>query len=178
MGVLRFRRPGGVTLVVAVFGALCLAGCGRAVDSVRDPLLEILVPAQVTVQAQDVAGLGSVLSDGQEMTLYMFPPDAGRRVSCTGPCAGTWPPLVVGAGGKVIAGTGVDAADLGTLADPNTGERIVTYAGFPLYRYAGDLRAGTANGQGLFLNGGPWYVLSADGQPITVTPAPAARVGS
>jgi hypothetical protein len=59
---------------------------------------------------------------------------------------------------------------LSTVADPNTGARVVTYAGYPLYRYAGDLAAGTANGQALFVDGGPWYVLDPDGQPVTTDP--------
>jgi predicted lipoprotein with Yx(FWY)xxD motif len=112
-----------------------------------------------------------VLVDGQGRTLYMFPPDAGSQVTCTGPCAGTWPPLVIQDGHGATAGSGVIAADLGTLADPNTGARIVTYAGYPLYRYAGDVTAGTANGQALFLNGGPWYAVRANGQSVTVNPA-------
>jgi hypothetical protein len=35
----------------------------------------------------------------------------------------------------------------------------------------GDLTPETANGQALFLNGGPWYALTAAGQPVTTTPA-------
>lgn len=128
----------------------------------------------MTVRLVAVAGLGPVLADGSGHALYMFPPDAGGRVSCTGPCAGTWPPLAITAGATPTAGAGVDGHLLGALVDPNTGGRVVTYAGYPLYRYAGDVDAGTADGQALFLNGGPWYVLDADGQPITADPDGAA----
>jgi hypothetical protein len=55
------------------------------------------------------------------------------------------------------------------LPDPNTGARIVTYGGYPLYRYAGDIDPGSANGQGLFLNGGPWYALDPQARPITTS---------
>ena len=44
----------------------------------------------------------------------------------------------------------------------------MTYDGWPLYRYAGDVDPGTANGQGLTLNGGPWYVMRPSGQPVVL----------
>ena len=125
------------------------------------------MPTSVTVKVRQDPVLGPILVDPKGMTLYMFPPDAGSRVTCTGACAGTWPPLVIAAGHRPNAGAGINGADLATLADSNTGARIVTYAGYPLYRYAGDLSAGEANGQALFLNGGPWYAVNPDGQPVT-----------
>lgn len=150
-------------------GLLTASGCSQATMS-RDALLSIPVPTQVTVGVRTIAGLGAVLTDDQGRTVYMFPPDAGSRVSCTGPCAGTWRPFVVAPGHAPAAGPGVQRADLSTLHDPNTGARIVTYNGFPLYRYAGDVSPGTANGQDLFLNAGPWYAVDPGGQPITSTP--------
>ena len=114
-----------------------------------------------------------MLTDSIGHALYIFPPDARSRISCTGPCAGTWPPLVIATGDKPDAGSGgIDLDDLSTVADPNTGARVITYGGYPLYRYAGDLKAGTANGQGLFLDGGPWYTLTPDARPVT-TPSSA-----
>lgn len=154
-----------------VLAALMLGGCGRSDDSgPHDTLLHIPVPPSVTVRATNVAGLGKILVGTHGKTLYMFPPDAGGRVTCTGACAGTWPPLVIANGNNSAAAAGVNPLDLGTLPDPNTGASIVTYGGYPLYRYAGDLTAGVANGQGLFLNGGPWYALNPDMQPVTTPP--------
>jgi predicted lipoprotein with Yx(FWY)xxD motif len=129
--------------------------------------LQLEVSTTVTLTVHPVAGLGSVVTDGQGRTLYMFPPDAGSRVSCTGPCAGTWPPVVIASNHRPSGGAGIDVGEIGTVPDPNSGAKIVTYAGFPLYRYEGDAAAGTANGQGLFLDGGPWYALTPAGQPIT-----------
>ena len=43
---------------------------------------------------------------------------------------------------------------------------VVTYNGWPLYAYISDTTAGVAVGQGLNLNGGYWYVIRPDGQPI------------
>jgi predicted lipoprotein with Yx(FWY)xxD motif len=160
--------------VVLCAATAALAGCSPTSAKPGDPLLEIPVPAHVTVQARDIHGLGEALVDGKGLTLYMFPPDAGSRVTCTGGCTGIWPPLVISTKDKPTAGPGVNALDLGTLHDPNTGAMVVTYGGFPLYRYSGDLKAGTADGQGLFLNGGPWYALNPDMVPITTIPGPTS----
>lgn len=145
------------TFPLTLAAAALLAACSShsATPTVHDSLMPIAVPRQVTVTARDVRGLGAVLVDGTGHVLYMFPPDAGSRVTCAGPCAGTWPPLVLATGSRPTAGTGVNPADLSTLPDPNSGARIVTYAGYPLYRYAGDLTPGTAHGQALFVDGGP-----------------------
>lgn len=156
--------------IATVSTALLLTSCGGgAAHAEGDSLLLQRVPSHVTVTTRPVTGLGRILVDGAGFALYMFPPDAGGRVSCTGPCAGTWPPLAIAAG-HLPAAAGINAADLGTLHDPNTGARVVTYLGYPLYRYAGDLTPGVANGQALFNNGGPWYVLDPAGQPVTTDP--------
>jgi len=163
------RRAVALALVAAAVSSLAACGSngsGRAGDAV----LPLPVPVHVSIGVRQVSGLGDVLVDGRGRTLYMFPPDAGRGVTCTGACAGTWPPLVIADSGSPSAGAGVIRTDLSTVADPNTGARVVTYAGYPLYRYAGDVAAGTAHGQALFLDGGPWYVLDPDGQPVTTDP--------
>ena len=54
---------------------------------------------------------------------------------------------------------------LGSDPDP-AGGRVVTYAGWPLYTFVSDTAPGSATGQGLNINGGPWYVLSPSGQVI------------
>lgn len=149
-----------------LFALWCVAACSSA-GSRGDSLLKVPVASRLTIATRVVAGLGRVVVDGRGRTLYMFPPDAGSRVSCTGSCAGVWPPEDITDGSTPTAGAGVNPAALSTLADPNTGALVVTYLGYPLYRYAGDVRPGEANGQGLFNNGGPWYVLSPSGTPIT-----------
>ena len=165
------RHAAHALLVAALAGCLTLAGCGSGSHpAAGDQALAQTPAAHVSVTLVSVPRLGQVLADGSGHALYMFPPDAGGRVSCIGACAGTWPPLAVRSGTAPTAGPGVNPHLLGTLADPNTGGRVVTYAGYPLYRYAGDVDGGTANGQAIFLNGGPWYVLDANGQPVTVDP--------
>jgi predicted lipoprotein with Yx(FWY)xxD motif len=125
--------------------------------------------ATVTVTARSVPGVGDVLVNSSGYTLYMFEPDGHRQVTCTGVCAATWPPLKLPAGGVPAAGTGVKASLLGADRDPEGGE-VVTYNGWPLYTYTGDVQPGQATGQAIDLNGGPWYVLRPSGAPLIPGP--------
>jgi predicted lipoprotein with Yx(FWY)xxD motif len=104
------------------------------------------------------AKLGQILVDGGGKTLYVFDPDTGGKVACTGSCAALWPPLVLPNG--TPTGTGVSAA-LATVARPDGGQQV-TLAGRPLYTYMGDPAAGAANGDGF---GGIWHVARPAGVP-------------
>lgn len=163
--------------LVAALGCLAMASaCGGRVASGSatsgDPLLVRRVPGEVVLSTRTVPGVGEIVTDASGQALYYFPPDARRAVTCTGPCAGSWPTLAVSTSGRVRAAGLARPALIGTDPDPTTGAWVVTYAGHPLYRYSGDVRPGQINGQGLFLDGGPWYLLDPAGAPVT---APAAR---
>ncbi len=75
----------------------------------------------------------------------------------------------LGRGTAAQAAGEVKASLLSSITNPEGG-RVVTYAGWPLYAYAGDSGAGTATGQGLDANGGLWYVISPGGQVVHKTP--------
>jgi predicted lipoprotein with Yx(FWY)xxD motif len=107
--------------------------------------------------------LGKVLVDGKGRTLYLFEADKGTSSKCTGACAGAWPPLT--SSGKPTAGPGVVASKLGTAKRPD-GTTGVTYAGHPLYTYAGDGAPGQTTGEGLSDYGAEWYALSAAGKTV------------
>src|SRR5579875_2714341 len=98
---------------------MAFCGCSSTAAPQRDPLLLQKVPDTAVVTTASVPRLGRILVDGAHHALYMFPPDAGSQVRCTGGCAATWPPLVIAAHHQPQAGPGVNASDLGTLADPN-----------------------------------------------------------
>ncbi|MEV5989098.1 hypothetical protein AB0L85_29575 [Streptomyces sp. NPDC052051] len=113
----------------------------------------------------DSKDLGDILVDGEGNVLYIFKPDDASTVSCTFGCATEWPPLSAIDGKSPEAGDGVDATLLSTLPNP-AGGHVVTYHGWPLYRYAADQVPGQHLGQDVFLNGGDWYVMRPDGKPL------------
>ena len=103
--------------------------------------------------------LGTILVDGEGMTLYMFTndtQDSGESV-CEGDCLVAWPPL-----GEATAGEGVDEALLGTI-ERSDGSTQASYNGWPLYYWAQDTAPGDVTGQGV---NDVWYVLDPAGEPI------------
>jgi predicted lipoprotein with Yx(FWY)xxD motif len=114
----------------------------------------------------------SFLTDSSGRSLYLFASDTGTRSTCSGACATAWPPLTVK--GAPTAGTGATASDLGTISRSD-GTKQVTYAGHPLYYFAGDSAAGQTNGEGSNGFGAPWYLLAPSGQQITSLSAASAQ---
>jgi predicted lipoprotein with Yx(FWY)xxD motif len=123
-----------------------------AVSAVRD--------AHVKVRG---SSLGRHLVDAGGRSLYLFEKDRGGRSSCYGSCASLWPPLLTGP--HVVRGAGVSRAKLGTVARRGGG-REVTYAGHPLYYYAGDSRPGQIRGEGRRDFGASWDIVSPSGKGI------------
>jgi predicted lipoprotein with Yx(FWY)xxD motif len=106
--------------------------------------------------------LGRILTDGSGRTLYLFEKDKGAASACSGACASIWPPLTAAGGG---VGQGIAAAKVGSIKRSD-GKTEVTYAGHPLYTYAGDAKPGDTQGQGLDQFGAEWYVLAPTGHKI------------
>lgn len=121
--------------------------------------------SSVSVSTASVSGLGTVLVNSQGRTLYIFAPDKGKKVTCTGSCAQIWPPLKASGGQKASVSAGAKSSLVSSLPDPSGGS-VVTYAGWPLYLYTADQAAGTANGQALNSSGGLWYAMSPSGKII------------
>lgn len=117
--------------------------------------------ATVTLSAETTP-LGTVITDSQGRTLYMFNHDTIAASACTASCVTVWPPLL--AAGGVRAGSGVNAGLVGTN-DVSVGPLHATYNGHRLYYYAGDFKRGDINGQGLKQFGGLWYAVSVSGGP-------------
>ena len=162
----RRARTGAVAAAVALL-ALSAAGCGGGGSSASGAgtTAAAKVPA-VKITTAQIAGLGTVLVNGQHHALYAFLPDDRKQVSCVGACASIWPPVVLAAGQKPIADTGINASLLSSDANPTSSGRVVTYAGWPLYAYVGDTSPDQATGQAKDLNGGFWYLMSPDGKLI------------
>ena len=101
---------------------------------------------------------GPVVVDHDGMTVYLFMNDERGPSTCAGACAVTWPPLV----GDLVAGPGVDA-DLIGFVERADGTSQLTYVGWPLYYYVGDLQPGQTMGQGI---GTVWWMIDSDGDPV------------
>ena len=82
---------------------------------------------------------------------------------CSGACAQAWPPLTTTTTPK--ASGAVKASLLGTTKRAD-GSREVTYAGHPLYYFAGDSTPGQTTGQGSNSFGSPWWVVAPAGKAI------------
>ena len=106
---------------------------------------------------------GSMLFDSNKQAIYVFENDRDGETVCYDDCAEAWPPVFTSGAPK--AGKGVDGSLLGTVKRRD-GKRQVTYAGKPLYFYAHE-RPGEVKCHNVDLNGGLWWVVGPDGDPLT-----------
>lgn len=149
------KRSQLATGVAAALGCLAAAGCGGAIPGSQG--------GHATVTSSR-SSLGRVLVDESGQTLYLFEKDEPSESYCTGACAGVWPPVETD--GSLTAGPGVARSRLGTIVRDD-GERQVTYAGHPLYYYAGDASTpGKTAGEGLDQFGSEWYLVSPAGKVV------------
>jgi predicted lipoprotein with Yx(FWY)xxD motif len=113
------------------------------------------------VQARAIPGLGTVITDGDGFTLYMYGPDHQGPSQCSGFCAQQWPPLVLPHGVvRPAAGPGVKTRLLGTVLRAD-GQLQETYNRWPLYLWQGDTAPGQATGQDYDM--GLWFTVSVTG---------------
>lgn len=84
---------------------------------------------------------GTVLTDGDGMTLYVFDNDTPGVSNCNGDCAVNWPPLAAAEGA-----TPQDKFGIITRAD---GSRQWAYDGAPLYLWINDSAPGDITGDGV-----------------------------
>ncbi|MEV4412255.1 hypothetical protein [Catellatospora sp. NPDC049609] len=111
------------------------------------------------LRAKKIPKMGAVVTDGDGWVLYRFDRDSADppESRCSGDCAAVWPPVLVD---ESLELTGVDRKLVGTI-EREDGSTQVTLAGWPLYRYIGDLKAGQWKGQGV---GGVWFVVAPTGK--------------
>lgn len=171
--VIAHRNPGAIIVIASLLILMaCVSGEKSAPIPPNSPAASeepgpVSTPAaEPAVTAAEVTTfehgkLGAMLADSDGRGLYLLTEDERDASSCSGDCAGAWPPLLTEA--YPVAGEGVDASRLGTISRDD-GELQVTYNGRALYYFAGDsATAGEANGQG---EGGVWFVVSPDGSAI------------
>jgi predicted lipoprotein with Yx(FWY)xxD motif len=144
MGGRLARRIAPVVVVAAVCAGVALAA-----------------PGPLTVKVSSDSALGTeILVSSKGLTVYHFVREAKGTIKCTGACAVLWPPLVVPAGAKPLAGPGLTAAKLGTIKRPD-GRMQVSYNGLALYRDVYDKSSGQVNGQG---QDGSWFAVTPAGK--------------
>jgi predicted lipoprotein with Yx(FWY)xxD motif len=162
---------------LAVVGALVLAACGGSSTSSSSgssstPGYGAVNPSTsntsnssgaASAVSTKTSSLGTFLVDAKGRTLYLWDADKGSMSTCTGACAQAWPPLTTT--GTPKASGAVKASLLGTTKRAD-GSREVTYAGHPLYTFAGDAQAGQTSGEGSNGFGAPWWVVSPAGKAL------------
>ena len=145
------RHPDLVRLVGGGAAVALLAACGSTPAGAGNASSS---GSTVMVGTATVSGSSKqVLTMSDGYTLYYNTHDTSSTASCTGGCAGTWPPLLLSSGQPTSA-----SSLSGTLTTASTGNGSqVEYDGHPLYRYSGDSGADQANGEGI---GGIWFVAT------------------
>jgi predicted lipoprotein with Yx(FWY)xxD motif len=165
------NMPGPVRLTAGVGGvvgvALLAAACASGSSSSAPPASSASGSAAAaggTVITTATSSGSTFLTDGSGRAVYLWVKDSGGTSQCSGACAGTWPPVT---GTPTVAGS-ANASDLGTITRSD-GTKQVTYDGHPLYYFAGDSGAGTANGQGSDSFGAKWWLVSPSGSDVTAS---------
>ena len=162
--------PAGGVSALALILMLGLAGCTSASDSGGDPYSggtggESSAPADEPAETSEAAlmtadsSLGTIVVDGDGMTVYMFDNDTqGAGAStCEGECADNWPAVTVDGETPEVEGV---TGEVGTITGVD-GETQLTLNGWPLYYFIGDAAPGEVKGQGV---NDVWWVLTPEGE--------------
>jgi predicted lipoprotein with Yx(FWY)xxD motif len=128
-----------------------------------------------TVIKTATASWDTFLTDGSGRAVYLWVADTGDKSTCSGACAGAWPPVT--ASGAVTASGSAKASDLGSITRSD-GTKQVTYDGHPLYYFSGDSGAGTATGQGSDSFGAKWWLVTPSGSDVTASVSSFTAAGS
>ena len=162
---------------LAVASALVLAACGGGSSTSSSsgagatpsyggqptPSNASNTSGAAAVLSTKTTSLGTFLVDAKGRTLYLWDADHGSKSTCSGACAQAWPPLTTTSTPK--ASGAVKTSLLGTTKRTD-GTREITYAGHPLYLFAGDTQAGQTTGQGSNGFGAPWWVVTPAGKAL------------
>jgi len=101
----------------------------------------------------------NIIVDSAGKTVYIFKPDGTGTTSKVPAALKMLWPEVMSTSTTPTVGSGLTASK----ATVNSAHQLA-YNGHLLYTFKPDVKAGTANGQGL---GNVWYVISPSGTPIT-----------
>lgn len=172
-------------VLCAVAASLALAACGASSynsATTSGSSRSATQPATTTSPGANVAVVktatnptyGTILIDGQGMTLYALSGERAGKLICTSAsgCLSVWHPLTVSSGAAPSGSVGA----LGTIRRPE-GTVQVTYKGQPLYTFAQDHKAGETSGQGI-KDVGTWSVVKVSGSGQQSSSGAASSSGS
>lgn len=128
--------------LIATTFALVLAACASTA---------MTIPEGVPVETRETS-LGTILTDTDGMTLYLFTRDEKGKSNCYDRCAENWPPLE--------ASDSAQGAGKFSVIERRDGTRQWAYEGNPLYLWVNDQEPGDVSGQGV---GDVWFVIEVDG---------------
>ncbi len=163
-------RKSAVTIAVAAGAGLLAAACSSSSSSSSSssaaptaasaPASTSPSPAAGTaVLKTEHSSLGTVLANGQGLTVYWFAADHGTTSACSGACAAAWPPVT----GTPQAAAGVSLpGKLGTITRAG-GVKQATYNGHPLYTFKLDTAPGQVKGNGVVGFGAHWHAITVGG---------------
>ena len=170
---------------VAMLVAACSSGSSSSAAAPAAPASSAAAPASSAGGASTSGGgtvittasssAGTFLTNGSGRAVYLWVKDTGDASTCTGACAGAWPPVT--ATGTVTAAGSAKASDLGTITRSD-GTKQVTYDGHPLYYFSGDSGPGTASGQGSDGFGAKWWLVAPSGSDVTASVTSFTASGS
>ena len=161
--MLRVGRLG--ALVLAGLMVASLASCSGAHQNASRPASPSVgsrpgAPEPRVTLVGFTTSLGRLVGLDNGLFVYVNVAERRNRPSCFGACTDEWRPVV--SEGTPMARGGADPRLVGTV-QRGQGLLQVTYAGHPLYFYAGQTRSLEVNGQGV---GGTWFVISVSGRPV------------
>ena len=169
----RGHHPRLLLAALAAAAATVVAACGTSGGRSAGPYgpapssasrARAMIAGEPTLTARHTA-LGTILTTGRGFTVYAFEADRGTRSACFGACAAAWPPVTTTSTHITVAGAA--ARSLAGQTTRPGGQRQLTYAGHPLYTFAGDTSPGAANGQGSDAFGARWDVLLPAGKEVS-----------
>lgn len=145
------------TLSMGVFVAVALIGG-------LTPALSAQADSTPVMTSNDPA-LGTILTDSNGMSLYLFTEDTPGVSNCSGGCLKFWPPLI----GTPSLAPGITGT-VGSITRTDDGTQQVTYNGWPLYYYSKDENPGDTLGQDVTNN---WFAINPGGPSVATRTDPA-----
>jgi predicted lipoprotein with Yx(FWY)xxD motif len=175
MVVLRTAKFRVASLLALAISAIAVAGCGSTSSSTSSAAAAAPASSSGAESIGTATGKPGVYLTGDNgRSVYLWVADSGGKSACSGACAKAWPPVETK--GKPTAGSGVTAADLGTITRSDGSEQV-TYNGHPLYYFIADKSAGSTIGQGNNGFGAKWWLVAPSGSAITTGSTSASSGG-